>query len=60
MNIGVNGELSNFPTHYCNRKFLNTDSLYLYLRWSGLGGGTRHEIQGIKKNLNTNYKKLPG
>lgn len=49
LTIGENGELSNFPTHYCSGKFLATDILNLYLKWGGLGGGTTHQIEGLKK-----------
>ncbi len=42
------GELSNFPTHYCSGKFIGSDSLYLYLRWGGLGGFQAHVIHGKK------------
>jgi hypothetical protein len=49
LNIGEDGELSDFPTHYCSGDFLSSDSLHLYLRWGGLGGGTTHQIEGFKK-----------
>ncbi|HOU35436.1 MAG: hypothetical protein KBF06_03355 [Bacteroidales bacterium] len=49
LTIGENGELSDFPTHYCSGKFLSRDTLHLYLRWGGLGGGTIHQIEGLKK-----------
>lgn len=49
LTIGEDGELSDFPTHYCSGEFLSGDSLHLYLRWGGLGGGTTHQIEGFKK-----------
>jgi len=49
LTLSTNGELSNFPSHYCNGEFLSIDSLNLHLKWGGLGGGTTHQIQGVKK-----------
>jgi hypothetical protein len=49
LTIEENGELSDFPTHYCGGEFLSRDSLHLYLRWGGIGGGTTHQIEGLKK-----------
>ncbi len=49
LTIGDDGKLSDFPTHYCSEEFLTLDSLRLYLRWGGLGGGTTHQIEGLKK-----------
>ena len=42
-------QLSGFPTHYSGGHFIGTDSLYLYLRWGGLGGGITHIVEGKKQ-----------
>ena len=47
--IGEDGTLSNFPTNYCSGEFFSHDSLHLYLRWGGQGGGTRHQVEGLRK-----------
>jgi hypothetical protein len=42
------GLLSNFPTPYCSGQIYPNDSIYIYLKWGGLGGGTTHIINGNK------------
>jgi hypothetical protein len=49
LSLNENGELSNFPTQYCNGNFEGDNKIYLYLRWGGLGGGITHEIDGVKR-----------
>ena len=47
--LDENGELSNFPTYYCFGNFEGDNRIHIYLRWGGLGGGIRHEIDGVKR-----------
>lgn len=49
LTMAEDGELSDFPTQYSSGKFLSIDSLNLYLRWGGIGGGTTHQIEGLKR-----------
>ncbi len=49
LTLEPDGELSNFPTHYCSGRFVNTDSLSLFIKTGGLGGGTTLRINGCKK-----------
>lgn len=48
LNVDSVGVLSNFPTNYCSGQFFPNDSIYVYLKWGGLGGGITHEICGQK------------
>jgi len=48
--IMKNGQLANFPTHYCHGSFQGSDSLHLYLRWGGLNTFFSHTINGTKKD----------
>jgi hypothetical protein len=50
LSIDETGELSNFPTQYCSGKFTGSDSLYLFLRWGGLGGYVQNVIIGTKQD----------
>lgn len=47
--INKDGELSDFPTHYCSGNFIGNDSIHLYIRTGGLGGGSSHLIEGKKR-----------
>jgi hypothetical protein len=49
LTLEEDGQLSNLPTTYGSGEFVQTDSLNLYLRWGGLGGGTSHDIKGKKQ-----------
>lgn len=49
LNMDEAGNLSAFPTANCAGQFNGTDKIHLYLSWGGLGAGTRHEMDGIKK-----------
>jgi hypothetical protein len=49
LTIAADGTLSGFPTHYCGGEFKGQNNIHLYLRWGGLGGGTTHVIDGVKK-----------
>ena len=46
LTLEADGTLSEFPTQYCSGTFDTPDSLRLFLRWGGLGGGTTHQIDG--------------
>lgn len=48
LTVGVNGKLTDFPTVYCSGEFVFMDSLHLYLRWGGLGGGIIHQVEGSR------------
>ncbi|MBI2280286.1 MAG: hypothetical protein HYU68_06315 [Bacteroidetes bacterium] len=48
LTVDSSGVLSNFPTNYCSGQFFPNDSIYVYLKWGGLGGGTTHVINGLK------------
>ncbi len=43
------GTLDDLPTHYCTGMFKNESNIEIYLKWGGLGGGTVHVIDGVKK-----------
>lgn len=45
------GLLSNFPTSYCSGQIYSNDSIYIYLKWGGLGGGITHVINGNKVSI---------
>lgn len=47
--IDEDGTLSAFPSPYCSGSFSGKDSLNLYLRWGGLGGGTTHVVAGTRQ-----------
>lgn len=49
LEVDQNGELSNFPTHYCYGSFVRLDSIYIDFYWGGQGGGTSHIIAGNKQ-----------
>ena len=46
--VDENGTLSDFPNDHCNAKFIGTDSIWIFLRYGGLGGGISYNISGNK------------
>ena len=48
--VNENGELYDFPTdlHYKYGKFEGNSKIHSFIEWGGLGGGTRHTIEGVK------------
>ena len=51
LEVDETGILSGFQTGngYSGGAFKGNDTLHLYLRWGGLGGGMVHNIDGIKR-----------
>ncbi len=47
--IDKDDKLSDFPTQYCSGQFDENNTIHLFLRWGGLGGGVTHVIDGEKK-----------
>ena len=50
MIINEDGDLSPIEPSYHFGKFRSSDTIYLYLRWGGMGGGITHTINGTKIN----------
>lgn len=49
LKIDEAGKFSGFPSAYCDGNFTDSENLYLYLRWGGIGTGKWHKINAIKK-----------
>lgn len=49
LEVNEGGALSGLPSHYSSGNFIGHDTLDLNLSWSGLGGGTNHYIDGVRK-----------
>ncbi len=49
LHIDGSGNLSEFPTPYSFGEFTSDNTIHLYLRWGGLGGGTIHAVDGMKR-----------
>jgi len=46
LKVTKTGDFSNLPTHYGGGSIINNDSISLYMRWGGLGGGISHAVNG--------------
>lgn len=50
LHIDGSGNLSGFPTpQYSCGEFTSDNTIHLYLRWGGLGGGKIHVVDGMKR-----------
>lgn len=50
LHIDGSGNLSGFPSpQYSCGEFTSDNTIHLYLRWGGLGGGKIHVVDGMKR-----------